>query len=213
MWEMSSGDDTTPIGQPTSDKFKKSSRKFNVFEIKKALPSHLTRASSPSQLPIWDIESSRDDITPIGKPIVTRTVITPTGRSSTRHSKTGMPSVMDVPTCISPCTNEVESTVTTIQYEVKSTVSPIVDIMQDDSETEALVSPKCMGGSDYELSPLSTLLPEDSDINDTIIIHSHDASATCNSSICNYEKKRKNVGIRKTEDEICGPHAVLRALR
>jgi hypothetical protein len=45
--------------------------------------------------------------------VLHREVITPTGRSSTRDSKTRMPNVMNVP--ISPCTNVVKSTVTTIE--------------------------------------------------------------------------------------------------
>jgi len=111
-----------------------------------------------------------------------------------------MPNVMDVHTHISPCTNVVKSAVTTTE------LSPIRGIMQDDSENEALVSP--MGCSDYELSPCSTL---ESDINDTVIVNSHN-NVTANSSICNYEKKKKKVGIRKTGHEICGPDAILRAL-
>jgi len=152
---------------------------------------------------MWD-EVSRDS--PFGKPTVThRNVITPTGRSSTghsKHSKTRMPNVMDVLTHISPCTNVVKPKVTTTE------LSPIRGIMQDDSDNEALVSP--MSGTDYDLSACSTLLAEESDINDTVIVNSH--NLTANSSICNYEKTKKKVGIRKTGDEICGPVAILKAL-
>ena len=189
-WEMD-----VSLGKPTCDTFKASrtSRTFNVFPL-----DH----KSPSPVPMWD-EVSRES--PFGKPTVTRReVITPTGRSRTRHSKTQMPNVMDVHTPICPCTNVVKSTVTTTE------LSPIRGIIgnpwQDDSETEALVSP--VGSCDYELSPCSIL---ESDINDTVIGNSHN-NATANSSICNYEKKKKKVGIRKTGHEICGPDAILRAL-
>ena len=186
-WEMD-----VSLGKPTCDTFKASrtSRTFNVFPI-----DH----KSPSPVPMWD-EVSRDS--PFGKPTVTRReVITPTGRSRTRHSKTQMPNVMDVHTPIWPCTNVAKSTVTTTE------LSPIRgNPEQDDSENEALVSP--VGSCDYELSPCSIL---ESDINDTVIGNSHN-NVTANSSICNYEKKKKKVGIRKTGHEICGPDAILRAL-
>ena len=104
MWDEVSRD--SPFGKPTCDTFKASrtSRTFNVFPL-----DH----KSPSPVPMWD-EVSRDS--PFGKPTVTRReVITPTGRSRTRHSKTQMPNVMDVHTPICPCTNVVKSTVTTTE--------------------------------------------------------------------------------------------------